>query len=66
MSETEIYDAVLRRAVNEAYDRGYAAGREIGFDVGFLTAARAAYVMSRKEGADDNDPNAEPTLPSSI
>ena len=60
-AERAIYDEVLAKAVADAYDRGYAAGKEIGYDVGFLTAARAA--VQRKEGANDD---AGPALPTTV
>lgn len=62
-AERAIYDEVLAKAVADAYERGYAAGKEIGFDVGFLTAARAANAMNRKEGGEDD---AGPALPATV
>lgn len=50
MRDAEIYDAVLRRAINEAYDRGYAAGRAVGYDAGFLAAIKP------EVSADDLEP----------
>jgi hypothetical protein len=62
-ADRALYDEVLAKAVADAYDRGYAAGKEIGFDVGFLTAARAANAMNWKEGGENG---AGPTLPASV
>lgn len=51
MSESErvIYDEVIAKAVGEAYDRGYAAGREIGYNAGFLA-------LCKTEVSDDVEP----------
>lgn len=39
-AERAIYDAIIAKAVADAYDRGYAAGREIGYNAGFLAASK--------------------------
>lgn len=39
-AERAIYDATIAKAVSDAYDRGYAAGREIGYNAGFLAACK--------------------------
>ncbi|WP_156949705.1 hypothetical protein [Paenibacillus sp. FSL R7-269] len=42
MSEAErvIYDVVIAKAVANAYDSGYLAGRDIGYNAGFLAAIK--------------------------
>jgi len=57
--EFSAIDAVIARAVADAYDKGRALGYAEGYDAGFLVMAKAGVGITEEVAADDCESRSE-------